>query len=52
MAREMCNGNLTGAVIESTEIAFRPGDLKSGQFEADTQTAGYAEISNVLLGAL
>lgn len=40
MAREMCDGNLTGGAVESTEITFHPGDLKSGKFEADTQTAG------------
>lgn len=40
MASEMCNGTLSGAAIESTEIAFRPGNLKSGIFEADTRTAG------------
>lgn len=48
MAREMCNGSLSGAAIESTEIAFRPGNLKSGKFEADTQTAGYTRIVNAI----
>lgn len=41
VAREICAGNLTGAVVESTEITFDPGNLKSGTFEGDTQTAGY-----------
>ncbi|XP_065207008.1 RNA 3'-terminal phosphate cyclase [Planococcus citri] len=40
MANEMCGGSLTGAVIESSQIEFHPGNLRSGKFEADTQTAG------------
>ena len=44
MANEMCGGSLTGAVIESQQIEFHPGNLRSGKFEADTQTAGYANL--------
>lgn len=40
MANEMCGGSLSGGVIESSQIEFHPGSLRSGKFEADTQTAG------------
>ncbi|GAB1605497.1 RNA 3'-terminal phosphate cyclase-like [Argonauta hians] len=36
----MCNGRLEGATIGSTEITFYPATIQSGQYEADTQTAG------------
>lgn len=41
MACEMCHGSLKGAVLKSTEIIFQPNNLKSGKFEANTETAGY-----------
>lgn len=40
LVRDMCDGNLQGAEIGSTEIKFTPGVLKSGHFESRVRTAG------------
>ncbi|XP_012697423.1 RNA 3'-terminal phosphate cyclase [Clupea harengus] len=40
LVRDMCDGNLEGAVIGSTEITISPGKIKGGNHIADTQTAG------------
>nr|CAD7398544.1 unnamed protein product [Timema poppensis] len=37
---DMSQGKLKGADIGSTEIHFYPGKIISGEYEADTQTAG------------
>lgn len=42
LARDICNGTVDGAAMDSAEIRFRPSDKKpeGGRFEADTKTAG------------
>ncbi|KAK7126749.1 hypothetical protein R3I94_018061 [Phoxinus phoxinus] len=40
LVRDMCNGNLEGATVGSSEIALTPGKIKGGNHIADTQTAG------------
>uniref|UniRef100_A0A673IWD3 RNA 3'-terminal phosphate cyclase n=1 Tax=Sinocyclocheilus rhinocerous TaxID=307959 RepID=A0A673IWD3_9TELE len=40
LVRDMCNGNLEGATVGSTEIMLTPGKIKGGNHIADTQTAG------------
>uniref|UniRef100_A0A671NV95 RNA 3'-terminal phosphate cyclase n=1 Tax=Sinocyclocheilus anshuiensis TaxID=1608454 RepID=A0A671NV95_9TELE len=40
LVRDMCNGNLEGATVGSTEITLTPGKIKGGNHIADTQTAG------------
>ncbi|HKZ50111.1 MAG TPA: RNA 3'-terminal phosphate cyclase [Candidatus Nanoarchaeia archaeon] len=39
-AAELCNANLTGAEMGSTEITFEPGKIKTGGFRFDVGTAG------------
>lgn len=41
LVREMCNGNLKGNSIGSSEIEFHPSNLKGGEYTADAITAGY-----------
>lgn len=36
----MCQAELKGAYIGSTEIEFTPGKIRGGHYVADTQTAG------------
>ncbi len=36
----MCRGKLTGDGVGSSDIMFIPGSLQSGQYVADTKTAG------------
>lgn len=40
LVRDMCNGNLEGATVGSTEITLTPGKIKGGNHIADTHTAG------------
>ncbi|CAH0713083.1 unnamed protein product, partial [Brenthis ino] len=47
---EMCQAQLKGASIGSTEIEFIPGEIKGGHYVADTKTAG--SISLLLQVAL
>ncbi|KAJ2948238.1 hypothetical protein O0L34_g7466 [Tuta absoluta] len=47
---EMCQARIKGASIGSTEVEFIPGKLRSGQYMADTKTAG--SISLLLQVAL
>ncbi|PVD23961.1 hypothetical protein C0Q70_17237 [Pomacea canaliculata] len=37
---EVCGAKLSGATVGSTEIMFQPGQIKAGQYTADTKTAG------------
>ncbi len=39
-AAKICNAEIRGAVLDSTEISFIPGEIKSGYYEIDTKTAG------------
>lgn len=41
MIRDLCDGQLEGAEIGSTEITFTPEKIKGGVHTADTKTAGY-----------
>lgn len=41
MIRDLCDGQLDGAAIGSTEITFTPGKIRGGTHSADTKTAGY-----------
>lgn len=47
---QITNAEIKGNHIKSTEIEFSPGDIKSGNYKVDTQTA--ASISLVLQAAL
>ncbi|XP_006000085.1 RNA 3'-terminal phosphate cyclase [Latimeria chalumnae] len=40
IVRDLCDGNLEGGAVGSTEIAFTPGKIKGGSHTADTGTAG------------
>uniref|UniRef100_H0VEA9 RNA 3'-terminal phosphate cyclase n=1 Tax=Cavia porcellus TaxID=10141 RepID=H0VEA9_CAVPO len=40
MIRDLCDGQLEGAEIGSTEITFTPEKIKGGIHTADTKTAG------------
>lgn len=40
MVRDLCDGQLEGAEIGSTEITFTPAKIKGGLHVADTKTAG------------
>ncbi|OXB66165.1 hypothetical protein ASZ78_012964 [Callipepla squamata] len=40
IVRDLCEGNLEGGEIGSTEITFTPGKIKGGTHIADTKTAG------------
>uniref|UniRef100_A0A8C0GR56 RNA 3'-terminal phosphate cyclase n=1 Tax=Chelonoidis abingdonii TaxID=106734 RepID=A0A8C0GR56_CHEAB len=40
MIRDLCDGQLDGGEIGSTEITFTPGKIKGGTHIADTKTAG------------
>ncbi|XP_044288504.1 RNA 3'-terminal phosphate cyclase [Varanus komodoensis] len=40
MVRALCDGQLEGGQIGSTEITFTPGQIKGGTHTADTKTAG------------
>uniref|UniRef100_K9J0A8 RNA 3'-terminal phosphate cyclase n=1 Tax=Desmodus rotundus TaxID=9430 RepID=K9J0A8_DESRO len=40
MIRDLCDGQLDGAEIGSTEIMFTPGKIRGGTHTADTKTAG------------
>ncbi|KYO19531.1 RNA 3'-terminal phosphate cyclase [Alligator mississippiensis] len=40
MIRDLCEGQLEGGEIGSTEITFTPGKIKGGTHIADTKTAG------------
>lgn len=44
LARELCGASAKGLNIGSTEVEFHPNQLKSGEYTADTKTAGYGEI--------
>ncbi|XP_077298765.1 RNA 3'-terminal phosphate cyclase [Arctopsyche grandis] len=50
LVRDMSGGRLRGAEIGSTEVEFVPGNIKGGEYYADTQTAG--SISLLLQVAL
>lgn len=38
--REMCNAQVTGNHIGSTEVEFIPNKIKGGTYIANTETAG------------
>lgn len=40
MVRDLCDGQMEGGQIGSTEITFTPGKIKGGTHIADTKTAG------------
>uniref|UniRef100_A0A670Y6G4 RNA 3'-terminal phosphate cyclase n=1 Tax=Pseudonaja textilis TaxID=8673 RepID=A0A670Y6G4_PSETE len=40
MVRHLCDGQMEGGDIGSTEITFTPGKIKGGTHTADTKTAG------------
>ncbi|XP_013790831.1 RNA 3'-terminal phosphate cyclase-like isoform X1 [Limulus polyphemus] len=40
LVRDLCGGRLKGGEIGSTDISFYPGPVKSGEFVANTGTAG------------
>lgn len=40
LAQHICNALTKDVKIGSTEIEFKPGNLKGGEFTADTRTAG------------
>jgi RNA 3'-terminal phosphate cyclase (ATP) len=40
LVRDLAGGKLDGGEFGSVEVSFIPGQLRSGQFSADTQTAG------------
>lgn len=40
LVNSLCQGQLDDAKVESTAVTFRPGQIKSGNFSADTKTAG------------
>lgn len=44
MVRDLCDGQLEGAEIGSTEIVFTPEKIKGGIHTADTKTAGYVSL--------
>lgn len=44
IVRDLCEGNLEGGEIGSTEITFTPGKIKGGTHIADTKTAGYVFV--------
>lgn len=44
MVRDLCDGNLEGAEIGSTEITFTPEKIRGGIHTADTKTAGYVAL--------
>lgn len=48
MVRDLCDGNLEGAEIGSTEITFTPEKIRGGIHTADTKTAGYVILHLVL----
>lgn len=45
MIRDLCDGQLEGAEIGSTEIMFTPQKIKGGIHAADTKTAGYVSVT-------
>jgi len=45
MIRDLCDGQLEGAEIGSTEITFTPEKIKGGVHTADTKTAGYVSLT-------
>ncbi|XP_028857660.1 RNA 3'-terminal phosphate cyclase isoform X1 [Denticeps clupeoides] len=44
LVRDMCDGNLEGAVVGSSEVTLTPGKIKGGNHVADTQTAGSVSL--------
>lgn len=42
MAKDICDASVNGLRIGSTEVEFNPDQIKSGEFTADTKTAGYS----------
>ncbi|KAJ1568542.1 hypothetical protein HK096_006136, partial [Nowakowskiella sp. JEL0078] len=40
LLRDLCDGKLLGGYVGSSEIEFKPGDLRHGDFTVDTKTAG------------
>lgn len=40
LVQKICNAQVVGSYIGSTELQFIPGDIKGGKYFADTQTAG------------
>lgn len=49
MVRDLCDGKLNGGEIGSTEITFTPGKIKGGTHIADTKTAGYVFVHQLLI---
>lgn len=50
VAAKICNAELQGAALNSRELWFKPGGIRSGRFEAEIGTAG--SISMLLMTAL
>ncbi|XP_062869320.1 RNA 3'-terminal phosphate cyclase [Trichomycterus rosablanca] len=44
LVRDMCDGNLEGAKVGSSEITLTPGKIKCGNYLADTHTAGSVSL--------
>ncbi len=48
LIRDVCDGELQGDAIGSEEITFTPKAIRSGEFLADTETAGYVKCQSLL----
>merc|ERR1719186_1648399 len=44
LVRDLTGGKLDGGEFGSVEVSFRPGQLRSGQFSADTKSAGAVSL--------
>ena len=40
LVSQICNGQLNGDSLDSTEIIFTPGEIISGNYLGDAKTAG------------
>lgn len=40
LVKAICNAKVNGAAMGSTEVEFAPGNLRGGEYSADTATAG------------
>ncbi len=50
LLRDVCNGELEGDTVGSTDVVFTPKAIGGGDFIADTETAGYvhSHVNQVL----
>ncbi len=50
LLRDVCNGELEGDTVGSTDVSFAPKAIGGGDFIADTETAGYvsSHVNQVL----